>query len=167
MAEDALKAIPPLHGILVLDVATFIAAPFCASLLGEFGATVIKIEQPGQGDPFRRFGTPTPRGDTLAWLTEARNKRSLTLDLRAPKGKELFKRLAAEADLVCENFRPGTLEQWGLGWDELRTANPGLVLLRVSGYGQTGPYRDRPGFARIAHAVGGLAIWPGCRAASR
>ncbi|WP_041794677.1 CaiB/BaiF CoA transferase family protein [Pararhodospirillum photometricum] len=146
----------PLAGVRVLDLATFIAAPFTAALLGEFGAEVIKIEQPGEGDPLRRFGTPTERGDTLAWLSEARNKASLTLNLRDPRGSALFKTLAASADVVCENFRPGTLEKWGVGWEDLQALNPRLVMLRISGYGQDGPYRDRPGFARIAHAVGGL-----------
>ncbi|MGE5504719.1 MAG: CaiB/BaiF CoA transferase family protein [Actinomycetota bacterium] len=148
----------PLAGVRVLDVATFIAAPYAAAILGEFGAEVIKVEQPGGGDSFRRFGSITGRdGDSLMWLSEARNKTSITLDLRKPKGQELFRRLAAKADVVAENFRPGTLEKWGLGWERLNAANPGLVLLRISGYGQTGPYRDRPGFARIAHAFGGLS----------
>lgn len=148
----------PLSGIRVLDVATFIAAPYAASILSEFGAEVIKVEQPGSGDPFRRFGTPSGRPDsTLAWLSEARNKRSLTLSLSHDEGAAIFKRLAAEADVVCENFRPGTMEKWGLGWHELSAINPSLVMLRVSGYGQTGPYRNRPGFARIAHAFGGLS----------
>ncbi len=153
---DAAAALP-MAGVRVLDIATFIAAPMAASILGEFGADVIKIEQPGGGDPWRRYGTQSNRADsTLAWLTEARNKRSITLNLRAPEGGELFKRLVAEVDVVTENFRPGTLEKWGLGYDVLSAINPKLVLLRVSGYGQTGPYKDRPGFARIAHAFGGL-----------
>ena len=147
----------PLSDLRVLDCATFIAAPYCATMLAEFGADVIKVEKPGGGDAMRRFGTPTPRGDTLAWLSESRNKKSITLDLQKPKGAELFRRLAAESDVVCENFRPGTLEKWGLGYDDLAELNPGLVMLRVTGYGQDGPYRDRPGFARIAHAVGGIA----------
>ena len=147
----------PLEGVRILDIATFIAAPFAATVLSEFGAEVIKVEQPGVGDPWRRYGTATERGDTLAWLTEARNKTSITLDLRRPEGVELFKQLVAVSDAVCENFRPGTLERWGLGWDVLSEINPGLVLLRVSGYGQTGPYKDRPGFARIAQAFGGLS----------
>ena len=151
----------PLGTIRVLDCATFIAAPHCATLFAEFGADVIKVEQPAGGDSFRRFGTPTRRGDTLAWLSEARNKRSITLDLRTPEGQDLFRRLAATADLVCENFRPGTLERWGLGYQALAAVNPKLVMLRVSGYGQDGPYRDRPGFARIAHAIGGLAYLAG------
>lgn len=154
MDEKAL----PLNGVRVLDIATFIAAPYCATVLGEFGAEVIKVEQPAGGDPFRRFGTPTEREDsTLAWLSEARNKKSVTLDLRAPEGARLFKRLVEVSDVVCENFRPGTLERWGLGWESLRAINPDLIMLRVTGYGQTGPYKDRPGFARIAHAFGGLA----------
>lgn len=148
----------PLAGIRVLDAATFIAAPYAAAILAEFGAEVIKVEQPAGGDPFRRFGTPSARADsTLAWLSEARNKRSITLNLRAPRGADLFKRLTAASGVVCENFRPGTMERWGLGWEDLRAVNPGLVMLRVSGYGQSGPYKDRPGFARIAHAVGGLS----------
>ncbi len=148
----------PLSGVRVLDVATFIAAPYCTAILGEFGAEVIKVEQPGSGDPFRRFGTPTGRADsTLAWLSEGRNKRSVTLNLRHPEGADLFRRLVAKSDVVCENFRPGTLEKWGVGWETLSALNPGLIMLRISGYGQTGPYKDRPGFARIAHAVGGLS----------
>ena len=148
----------PLSGVRVLDVATFIAAPYCTAILGEFGAEVIKVEQPGSGDPFRRFGTPTGRADsTLAWLSEGRNKRSVTLNLRHPEGADLFRRLVAKSDVVCENFRPGTLEKWGVGWETLSARNPGLIMLRISGYGQTGPYKDRPGFARIAHAVGGLS----------
>lgn len=147
----------PMAGVRVLDIATFIAAPMAAAILGEFGADVIKIEQPGGGDPWRRYGTKSKRGDsTLAWLTEARNKRSLTLNLKAPEGAEIFKRLVKEADIVTENFRPGTLEKWGLGYDVLSEINPKIILMRVSGYGQTGPYRTRPGFARIAHAFGGL-----------
>ncbi len=147
----------PMTGVRVLDIATFIAAPMAAAILGEFGADVIKIEQPGGGDPWRRYGTKSKRADsTLAWLTEARNKRSLTLNLKAPEGAEIFKRLVKEADIVTENFRPGTLEKWGLGYDVLSEINPKIILMRVSGYGQTGPYRTRPGFARIAHAFGGL-----------
>lgn len=151
----------PLEGVRVLDAATFIAGPYAAAILGEFGAEVVKVEQPGAGDPMRRFGTMTEKGDTLAWLSEARNKRSITLNLRDAEGQEMFRRLAAEADVVVENFRPGTMERWGLGWEDLRAVNSRLVMLRVSGYGQTGPYKDRPGFARIAHAVGGLSYLAG------
>jgi succinyl-CoA:(S)-malate CoA-transferase subunit A/succinyl-CoA:(S)-malate CoA-transferase subunit B len=147
----------PLAGIRVLDIATFIAAPYSCAILGEFGAEVIKVEQPKGGDTMRRFGTTTERdGDTLVWLSEARNKRSVTLDLRTDRGRDLFLRLVAQADVVAENFRPGTMEGWGLGYEQMAAVNPGLVLLRISGYGQDGPYRDRPGFARIAHAFGGL-----------
>ncbi len=152
----------PMDGVRVLDLATFIAAPFTATILAEFGAEVIKVEQPGGGDPMRQFGTATEIPDSsLAWLSEARNKHSITLNLKAPEGVELFKRLVAEADVICENFRPGTLEKWGLGYDVLHAVNPRLILLQVSGYGQNGPYRDRPGFARIAHAVGGLTYLAG------
>ncbi|MCH7551518.1 MAG: CoA transferase [Proteobacteria bacterium] len=147
----------PLTGVRVLDAATFIAAPYTATILGEFGAEVIKVERPDGGDPFRYFGTATERDDsTLAWLSESRNKKSVTLDLKQPEGQALFRRLAAKSDVICENFRPGTLEKWNLGWDRLSRENQGLVLLRITGYGQTGPYKDRPGFARVAHAVGGL-----------
>jgi len=152
----------PLEGIRVLDAATFIAAPFTAAIMAEFGAEVIKVERPGDGDPFRHFGTPTKRpGSTLAWLSEARNKKSITLDLGQRQGAELFRRLTTQADVVCENFRPGTMERWGLGWEDLQAVNPRLVMLRVSAYGQSGPYRDRPGFARIAHAFGGLSYLAG------
>ncbi|WP_324754017.1 CoA transferase [Roseovarius sp. Pro17] len=148
----------PLDGIRVLDLATFIAAPMAAGILGEFGAEVIKIEQPKAGDPLRRFGVPADEiGATYCWLSEARNKKSVTLDLRRPEGADIFKQLAAEVDVVCENFRPGKMEEWGLGWDTLCAINPRLVMLRVSGYGQTGPNATRPGFARIAHAFGGLS----------
>jgi succinyl-CoA:(S)-malate CoA-transferase subunit B len=151
----------PLAGMRVIDMATVIAAPFCATLLGEFGADVLKVEHPDGGDALRRFGTPSARGDTLTWLSEGRNKRSLTLDLRQKEGAEIFKGLVAQSDVVCENFRTGTLEKWGLGWEVLKKINPRLVMLRVTGYGQTGPYKDRPGFARVAHAVGGLAYLAG------
>jgi succinyl-CoA:(S)-malate CoA-transferase subunit B len=151
----------PLAGIRVVDVATVIAGPYCASILGEFGGEVIKVEHPLGGDALRRFGTPTECGDTLTWLSEARNKKSVTIDLHHPEGVDLFKQLISQSDILCENFRPGTLEKWGLGWDVLREVNPGLIMLRVTGYGQTGPYKNRPGFARIAHAVGGLAYLSG------
>ncbi len=148
----------PLSGVRVLDLATFLAGPFCGAILGEFGAEVIKIEQPGVGDSLRRLGTPAaPNGDTLWWLSEARNKRCITLDVRKPRGQELFRALVRRSQVLIENFRPGTLEKWGLGYDALRAENPALVLLRVSGYGQTGPKAQEPGFARIAHAFCGLS----------
>ncbi|MCB1510204.1 MAG: CoA transferase [Hyphomicrobiaceae bacterium] len=152
----------PLHGVRVLDMATFIAAPLAATMMGEFGAEVIKIEHPDGGDPMRVFGTPTEApGRTLAWLSEARNKHSVTLDFKSAEGVRVFKELVRRSDVVVENFRPGTLEKWGIGPDVLHELNPKLVIVRISGYGQTGPYRDRPGFARIAHAVGGLTYLAG------
>ena len=152
----------PLSGVRVIDVGNFLAGPYAASIMGEYGAEVLKVEHPIAGDPMRRFGTPTKRHDaTLAWLSEARNKKSVTIDLRQQRGVELFIRLCAKSDVVVENFRPGTMEEWGLGWPVLHEANPGLVMLRVSGYGQTGPYRRRPGFAHIAHAIGGLSYLAG------
>ncbi len=152
----------PMTGVRVIDVGTFLAGPYAASIMGEFGAEVLKVEYPIAGDPMRRFGTATTRHDaTLAWLSEGRNKKSVTIDLRQPKGVDLFVRLVAKSDVLVENFRPGTMEEWGLGWKVLSEANPGLVMLRVSGYGQTGPYRRRSGFAHIAHAVGGLSYLAG------
>ena len=152
MADAAL----PLSGIQVLDAATFIAGPSCAALLSEFGADVIKVEHPQGGDPLRRLGTKAGEHDSLLWLNEGRNKRSVTLNLKDPRGAALFRQMAAKTDVVAENFRPGTMERWGLGYDALSAANKGLILLQISGFGQDGPYKDRPGFARIAHAVGGL-----------
>jgi succinyl-CoA:(S)-malate CoA-transferase subunit B len=151
----------PLAGIRVIDVATVIAGPYCATILGEFGAEVLKVEHPLGGDTCRNFGTPSGSGDSLVWLSEARNKKSVTIDLRRPDGVRLFKELAAKTDIIVENFRPGTLEKWGLGWNVLHEINPGLIMLRVSGYGQNGPYKNRPGFARVAHAVGGLTYLAG------
>jgi crotonobetainyl-CoA:carnitine CoA-transferase CaiB-like acyl-CoA transferase len=161
IAPDTAHTPLPLAGIRVMDIATVIAAPFCATVLGEFGADVLKIEHPIGGDALRRFGTPSQRGDTYTWLSESRNKRSVTLDLRRAQGVEVFKQLIAQTDVLCENFRTGTLEKWGLGWDVLHAINPRLIMLRVTGYGQTGPYADRPGFARVAHAVGGIAYLAG------
>ena len=151
----------PMAGLKVLDLATFIAAPYCATLLAEFGADVVKVELPGSGDPTRRFGSPTPCGDSLPWLSEGRNKQSIAIDLRTPEGAALVRRLVAQADVLCENFQPGTLERWGLGWESLSALNPRLVLLRVSAFGQDGPYRDRPGFGRIANAFAGLSYLAG------
>lgn len=152
----------PMTGVGVLDLGTFLAGPHAASILGEFGAEVLKIEHPIAGDPMRRFGTATSRPDaTLAWLTEGRNRKSVTIDLRQQEGVRIFLKLVARSDVLIENFRPGTMEEWGLGWAELSQANPGLVMLRVSGYGQTGPYRRRSGFAHIAHAFGGLSYLAG------
>jgi crotonobetainyl-CoA:carnitine CoA-transferase CaiB-like acyl-CoA transferase len=151
----------PLDGVRVLDLGTYVAGPFCATVLGEFGADVIKVERPGTGDGLRHFGTETACGDTLVWLSEGRNKRSITLDLGDPRGLEILRELIAQADVVIENFRPGVLERWGLGFDSIRTLNRRASLLRISAYGQTGPYRDLPGFARIAHGFSGLAYLAG------
>lgn len=150
-----------LEGCRVLDVSSFLAGPFCATQLGEFGADVIKIELPGIGDATRRFGTMTECGDSLPWLSEGRNKRCVTLDLRKPDGAALLKRLVADADVLVENFQPGTLEKWDLGYDVLSAVNPRLIMVRISGYGQTGPYKDRPGFGRIGNAFGGLSFLAG------
>jgi crotonobetainyl-CoA:carnitine CoA-transferase CaiB-like acyl-CoA transferase len=150
-----------LAGLRVLDIATFIAAPFAATLMGEFGAEVIKVELPKTGDDARRLGTKSLAGDTFVWLSEARNKKSICLDLRKPEGARLFKSLVAVSDVVCENFRVGTLEKWGLGWDVLSAINPKLVLLRVTGYGQKGPYASYPCFGRIANAFGGISFLSG------
>lgn len=151
----------PLDGIRVLDLGTYIAGPFCATVLGEFGADVIKVERPGTGDLLRRFGTETECGDTLVWLSEGRNKRSLTLDLGDERGRDVLRDLIRTADVVIENFRPGVLERWGLGYDAMKQLNPRTILVRISAYGQTGPMSDQPGFARIAHAFSGLAYLAG------
>ena len=150
-----------LQHLTVLDLATFVAAPFCCTLLGEFGAYVIKVEQPGRGDDLRRLGTPAREGLSLWWLMESRNKKSITCNLRTAEGQALIKRLAAGADVLAENFRPGTMERWGLGWEDIRPVNPGLVMVRISAFGQTGPYRERPGFGRIAAAVSGVSYISG------
>ncbi len=147
----------PLQGIRVIDVGTRISAPFCAGLLGELGADVIKVELPGQGDFMRTMGPFVPVEDgpdySLSWAVEGRGRRGVTCDLRNPEGKELFKRLVAKADVLCENFRPGTMERWGLGPDDLP---PELVMVRVSVFGQSGPYAPRPGLDRLGIAFGGL-----------
>jgi succinyl-CoA:(S)-malate CoA-transferase subunit B len=153
--------IQALQGCRVLDVASFLAGPFAATQLGEFGAEVIKVELPGVGDATRRFGTMTDCGDTLPWLSESRNKKCITLDLRKPDGVVLLKRLVEQSDVLIENFQPGTMERWGIGWDVLHAVNPRLIMVRISGYGQTGPYKDRPGFGRIGNAFGGLSFLAG------
>ncbi len=153
--------VAPLDGIRVLDIATFVAAPFAGACLAEFGADVIKIEKPGVGDSLRQLGTESETGDSYWWLNDARNKRCITLDLKHAKGAEMFRRLVADSDVVLENFRPGTLERWGLGFEALRAINPGLVMLRVSAYGQQGPKSHLPGFARIAQAYAGLSYLTG------
>ena len=154
----------PLAGVRVLELGQLIAGPFAARMMAEFGADVIKVEPPARpgaegGDPLRKWRTlhpDDPSGTSLWWSVQARNKRSVTIDLRRPEGQQLVRELAARADIVVENFRPGALEKWGLGYDVLSRDNPGLVLVRLSGYGQDGPYRDRPGFGAIAESMGGM-----------
>ncbi len=153
-SSDA-TAPPALAGVRVIEMGQLIAGPFAGKFLGEFGADVIKIEPPGSGDPLRNWRM-LKDGTSVWWQVQSRNKRSLALDLRAEDGQEIARRLIGEADVLIENFRPGTLEGWGLGWDALSAMNPGLVMLRISGYGQTGPYRDLPGFGAIGEAMGGL-----------
>lgn len=146
----------PLEGVRVVEMGSLLAGPFCGQLLGDFGAEVIKIEPPGKGDPMREWGRHRKEGRTLWWPIIARNKKSVTLNLREEKGQDLVRRLIAEADVLIENFRPGTMERWGLGYEELSETNPGLIMVRVSGFGQTGPYRQRAGFGSIGEAMGGI-----------
>ncbi|MFF7067707.1 CaiB/BaiF CoA transferase family protein [Streptomyces pseudovenezuelae] len=150
----------PLHGLRVLDTATLFAGPLAATLLGDFGAEVVKIEHPTKPDPSRGHG-PSKDGIGLWWKVLGRNKRTITLDLSKPGGRTTFLRLAASADVVVENFRPGTLEKWDLGWPELSAVNPRLVLTRVTGFGQFGPYAHRPGFGTLAEAMSGFAAITG------
>ncbi|KST59871.1 carnitine dehydratase [Methylobacterium sp. GXS13] len=150
----------PLSGIRVLELGQLIAAPFATKLLAEFGAEVIKVEAPEGGDPLRTWRKM--HGDTsLWWYLQSRNKKSIAVNLKTPDGLDIVKRLAASADVVVENFRPGGLEKLGLGWDVLSALNPNLTMVRISGYGQTGPYRDRPGFGAIGEAMGGLRYTTG------
>ena len=148
--------IGPLGDLRVLELGTLLAGPFCGQLLGDLGAEVIKIEPPGQGDPMRTWGRQKPGEPSLWWPVIGRNKKAITLDLRQAEGQRLLLDLVEKADVLIENFRPGTLEKWNLGWDRLHAANPRLVMVRVSGYGQTGPYAGRAGFGAIGEAMGGL-----------
>ncbi len=150
MAELALE------GVRVVELGTLLAGPFCGQLLGDLGAEVIKVEPPGSGDPMRQWGRNKVNGRSLWWPIIARNKKSVTIDLHKPEGQQLARCLIAKADILVENFRPGTLEKWGLGYEELSRDNPGLIMVRVSGYGQSGPYHRRAGFGSIAEAMGGL-----------
>lgn len=145
----------PLDGIKVIEMGQLIAGPFAAKILADFGAEVIKIEPPGSGDPLRKWRL-LHNGTSVWWAAQSRNKQSVTLDLRQAEAHDVVKRLVKDADILIENFRPGTLEKWGLGWETLSAINPGLIMLRVSGYGQSGPYRDLPGFGVIGEAMGGL-----------
>ncbi len=148
---------PPqaLDGLKVVEMGQLIAGPFAGKTLGDFGAEVIKIEAPGTGDPLRNWRL-VKDGTSVWWQVQSRNKRSIALDLRAAEGQAIAKKLIARADVLVENFRPGTLEGWGMSYEELSQDNPGLIMLRISGYGQTGPYRDLPGFGAIGEAMGGL-----------
>src|SRR3954452_5276614 len=144
----------PLDGLKVVDTATLLAGPLIATLLGDYGAEVVKVEHPG-GDALRSFGW-VKDGVSLWWLVVNRNKACISLRLSHPPGAALLKELVADADVLVENFRPGTMERWGLGWEELSALNPRLVMVRISGYGQTGPLRDKPGFAAIAESMAGM-----------
>jgi formyl-CoA transferase len=156
-SSDKPPQIPPsaLGGLKVLELGQLIAGPFAAKTLADFGAEVIKIEPPGSGDPLRKWRL-LKDGTSVWWQVQSRNKRSLALDLRTPEGQGVVRQLALEADVLIENFRPGALEGWGLAPDDLLAANPRLIVLRISGYGQTGPYRNRPGFGVVAEAMGGM-----------
>jgi formyl-CoA transferase len=146
----------PLAGLRVVEMGQLLAGPFCGQLLGDLGAEVVKIEPPGAGDPMRQWGREKPHGQSLWWPVVARNKKSVTLDLRAAPGQDVVRRLAAVSDVVIENFRPGTLERWNLGYDVLAGVNPRLVLTRVTGFGQSGPYAPRAGYGSIGEAMGGI-----------
>ena len=150
----------PLQGVRVLELGSFIAGPFCGQLLGDYGADVLKIEAPGEGDPMRAWGV-TLDGDSIWWPTIARNKRSVALDMRDPRAREAVRRIAATCDVVLENFRPGRLEEWGLGYDVLSHDNPALVMVRVSGFGQDGPRAAEAGFGSIGEAMGGIRYTTG------
>ncbi|TDC92603.1 CoA transferase [Saccharopolyspora aridisoli] len=146
----------PLSDVRVIEAGTLIAGPFCGQLLADFGAEVIKVEDPGAGDPMREWGQVKHEGKSLAWPVIARNKKSVTANLRTTEGQRILRELVAGADVFVENFRPGTLERWGLSYDELQEINPRLVLVRVTGYGQDGPYASRAGFGAIGEAMGGM-----------
>lgn len=151
----------PLAGCRVLELGSLIAGPFCGQLLGDFGAEVIKIEDPAHGDPMRQWGSHLPKGFSLAWPIIARNKKSITCNLRDARGQDLVRRLVEHSDVLVENFRPGTLERWGLSYEELARINPRLVLVRITGYGQDGPYAGRAGFGSIGEAMGGIRYTTG------
>ncbi len=157
---DQAKPNLPLSGIRVVDLSCFLAAPIASMFMADFGADVVKVERPDTGDEMRYWGNDKD-GVGLYYKVINRNKRSVTADLRTPFGVEMVKRLVKDADIVCENFRPGTLERWGIGWDVLSAINPGLVLLRITGFGQTGPNRSRPGFGTLAEAYSGFAFTNG------
>lgn len=146
----------PLSDLKVVEMGTLIAGPFCGQILGDFGADVVKIEDPKTGDPMRQWGRSLPKGLSPWWPVIGRNKRSLALDLRTPEGREIAMTLIDQADILIENFRPGTMEKWGMGYEALASRNPKLIMARVSGFGQTGPYAERAGYGLIGEAMGGL-----------
>ncbi|MCC5578397.1 CoA transferase [Microtetraspora sp. AC03309] len=146
----------PLGDVRVIELGQLLAGPFCGQLLGDFGAEVIKVEDPGRGDPMRQWGREKPYGKSLWWPVVARNKKSVTCDLRTAAGQDLVRRLVERADVLLENFRPGTLERWGMSPDELHAINPRLIITRVTGFGQTGPYAPRAGYGSIGEAMGGI-----------
>lgn len=150
----------PLEGVRVLELGSLIAGPYAASILAQFGAEVIKVEPPGTGDPLRRW-RKMHKDTSLWWYSQSRNKKSLTLNLKDPDAQDVIHKLVKDCDIVIENFRPGTLEKWNLGWEQLSAINPSLIMIRVSGYGQDGPYASRPGFAAIAESIGGLRYLAG------
>lgn len=150
----------PLEGIRVLELGTLIAGPFASRLLAEFGAEVIKVETPNGGDPIRKWRV-LHEGNSLWWAVQARNKKSISLNLKAEQGQEILRKILSQVDVLVENFRPGQLEKWGLDEQTLQSLNPGLIVVRLSGYGQTGPYKDRPGFGAIAESIGGMRYLSG------
>ena len=153
------KQIPsqgPLADLRLIEMGTLLAGPFCGQLMGDFGAEVIKVEAPGKGDPMRDWGQEKQHGMSLWWPVIARNKKSVTLNLRVKEGQEMARDLISKADFLLENFRPGTMERWHLSYEELRKINPRLIMIRVSGYGQTGPYSVRAGFGAVGESMGGL-----------
>ena len=146
----------PLNGLRMIEMGQLLAGPFCGQLMGDFGAEVIKIEQPNIGDPMRQWGREKVNGKSLWWPILARNKKSITLNARVPEGQAIIKGLVEKSDFLLENFRPGTMERWGIGYDVLSAINEGLIMIRVSGYGQTGPYSSQAGYAAVGEAMGGL-----------
>jgi len=150
----------PLEGIRILELGNIVAAPFAGKILAEFGAEVIKVEEPTSGDPLRNWRV-MDKDTSVWWYVQGRNKKSITVNLRDSQGQDIVKTLVAKVDVVLENFKPGTLEKWGLGFEELQKINPSIILTRISGYGQTGPYREKPGFGSVAEAIGGLRYLTG------
>ncbi len=156
MAKEEIENTGPLKGLRLIEMGTLLAGPFCGQLMADFGAEVIKVEPPKQGDPMRVWGREKAHGKSLWWPVVARNKKSVTLNLREEEGQAIARDLISKADFLLENFRPGTMERWNLSYEELSKINPGLIMIRVSGYGQTGPYSNRAGFGAVGESMGGL-----------